>query len=160
MNRLFLIASLSLASNFSFGQLSPNYEQIVVDYFFEEIFKDEFGNVKTLGFSGETDSVRPLYSLGIMLKCEQWSREEKEKFIDDFPVEVKKIDLVEHGYRIRNNKPRMNKLVIHILPAFQIESKAYTLVTLYKKLEFIEYFLFEADLSGEITTFCRQGQVI
>ena len=158
--KLLLITLLFLCSNFLYGQRNLNYEQLAAEYFFTEIFHQEFGTIKTLGYSGRTDSLRHSYSIGIMFKCDQWSQEEKEQFMGDFPVEVKKVDLGQYGYRIKNAKAKRHKLVINILPSFNVNSKVYTLISVYKRLHFVEYFLFESNLNGDIITYCKRGQVI
>jgi hypothetical protein len=135
----------------------PNYEQLAVEHFFQNTLPEKYPNLKSVEFNPKTDT--SLY-IGIVMTCKQWEEGTRKKFYDQPLENSKTLRIPESLIKIKKVRNRSNRLSIAVSPSRQVENKHYVYISAYKKLRFIDHYIFEFNQEGRIISICRTSEVI
>lgn len=132
-------------------------EQKACDYFFSNIFKNEYADYKVIEFDNQTDTTR---YWGIVHNCNNWGDKTKEQIESATPDKSIQIIATVTGVRVKKTTKNSGRLKIGVWSKVKIGDNYFVLIGAYRKLRFAEYFLIELDKEGKVTGTCKQGEII
>jgi hypothetical protein len=132
-------------------------EQKACDYFFSNIFKNEYADYKVIEFDTQTDTTR---YWGIVHKCNNWDDKTKGQIVSATPDKSTRVIATVTDVRIKKRTKNSGRLKIGVWSKIKIGDNYFVLIGTYRKLRFTEYFLIELDKEGKVIGTCKQGEII
>ena len=141
----------------AFTRPGPSLEQIATDYFFSDIFREEYPDYKAIEFDNQTDTSR---YWSTTYKCVNWDDEIKRQILSSTPDRSTQVTATVTDLRVKKVTRNSGKLRISVWSKVKVGNSYFVLIGAYRKLRFSEYFLFELDSEGRIIQMCKQGEII
>ncbi|WP_197088593.1 hypothetical protein [Rufibacter radiotolerans] len=139
------------------AEQKPDYEQLAVEHFFLNALPENYPDLKSVEFNPRTDT--SLY-IGIVMTCKHWEEETKKKIYDQLPEKSRSLRISESGIKIKKVRNWSNRLNIAVSPSRQVGNKHYVSISAYKKLRFVDHYIFEFNQEGRIIDICKTSEVI
>jgi hypothetical protein len=146
---IFLLTSLPSGT-------TDNFEQKACDYFFENVFNQEYKDYKVIEFQTQTDTSK---YWGIVHQCENWDQTTRDKIISSTPGEMV---FVKANTNIKLRKIRKNsgRLKVYVYSRVKVENTYFVSIATYRKLRFAEYYFIRFDKEGNVIEACKTGEII
>lgn len=146
---------LSLLTTFTDPGIS--LEQKACDYFFANIFRDEYPDYKVIEFNNQTDTTK---YWGILHKCKNWDDKTKAQIVSTTPDKSTQVIATTTEVRVKKRTKNSGRLKIGVWSKIKVGDNYFVLIGTYRKLRFAEYFFIELDKKGKIIGTCKQGEII
>ena len=136
--------------------LTPSYEQLTADYFFETIWKEKYQDYKSIEFDNKTDTA--IY-VGHVYGCHAWNQSDKQdikngKTTRQIVLNCKPTDI---SIRSRSNSKRLKLLIGTKIP---LGDTYVVQLAVYKPLEFVDHYFIKMDKDGKIIDKCEFNEII
>ena len=141
----------------TFTGQGTSLEQKACDYFFANIFKEEYPDYKVIEFDNQTDTTR---YWGIVHKCKNWDNKTKRQIVSAIPDKSTQVIATTTDVRVKKRTKNSGRLKIGVWSKIKVGDNYFVLIGTYRKLRFAEYFLIELDNEGKILVTCKQGEII
>lgn len=141
----------------TFTDPETSLEQKACDYFFANIFKDEYPDYKVIEFDNLTDTTR---YWGIVHKCKDWDDKTKGQIVSATPDKSTQVTATTADVRVKRRTKNSGRLKVGVWSKIKVGDHYFVLIGAYRKLRFAEYYFIELDKDGEIIRTCKQGEVI
>jgi len=152
------IISLLFISALGYAQQNQLPEQIALDYFFENIFKNDFPEYKVIEFNDHAHS--DCY-YGIVNHCEDFGESLKEKIIHEDCGPSVIINADKSPVRVTRIKEHSSKLKVDVFSKIELQQNYYIHISVYRKLRFVEHYIFTINKENrEVVNVCRAGEII
>jgi len=148
------LAILSLLTTFT--DPGTSLEQKACDYFFSNLFKNEYADYKVIEFDNQTDTTR---YWGIVHKCSNWDNKTKGQIVSVTPEKSTRVT-ANTDVRVRRTTKNSGRLKIAVWTKIKVDDSYFVLIGAYRKLRFAEYFFIELDKDGNVIGTCKQGEII
>ena len=135
----------------------PGLEQKAVDYFFANMFKEEYPDYSVIEFDNETDTTR---YWGIVHQCNIWDDKTKGQIVSATPDKSTKVIPTTTDVKVKRRKRNSGRLRIGVWSKIEVGDNYFVLIRVYRKLRFAEYFFIELDREGKVISTCKQGEII
>jgi hypothetical protein len=146
---------LSLLAGFT--DPGTSLEQKACDYFFANIFRQEYPDYKVIEFDNQTDTTR---YWGVVHNCKNWDDKTKEQILSTRPENSTKVIATTTNVRIKKTRRNSGKLKVAVWSKIKVGDNYFVLIGTYRKLRFAEYFFIQLDKEGRIIGTCKQGEII
>jgi len=140
----------------TFTDSETSLEQRACDYFFDNVFKNEYPDYKVIEFDNQTDTTK---YWGIIHKCTNWDDKTKGQILSATPDKSIRVTATT-DIRVTKRTRNSGKLKIGVWSKIKVGDSYFVLIGTYRKLRFAEYFLIELDMDGKIIGTCKQGEII
>lgn len=140
-----------------FTDPGTSLEQKACDYFFSNIFKDEYADYKVIEFDNQTETTK---YWGIIHKCHNWDDKTKGQIISATPDESIQVVATTTDVRVKKRTNNSGRLKIGVWSKIKVGDNYFVLIGTCRKLRFAEYFLIELDEEGKVIETCKQGEII
>jgi hypothetical protein len=147
---------LSLLTTFT-DTPETSLEQKACDYFFSDIFKNEYQDYKVIEFDNQTDTTK---YWGIVHKCKNWDDKTKGQIVSAKPDKSTKVVATTTDVKVKQKTKNSGRLKIGVWSKIKVGDNYFVLIGTYRKLRFAEYFLIELDKDGKVIGTCKQGEII
>lgn len=141
----------------SFGYQETPYEQLASGYFFEYLFEKEFSDVEVIEFNGRTDTTG---YYGVVFQCSNWNDSLKKQISHSQTKEIKDIDIPHLGLKVKPERKRSKRLKIRISPALEVKQRTFVFISVYKRMHFVNYYMFELNKEGQVVDICTTSEII
>ncbi len=139
-------------------QAQTNYEQIVLEHFFENAFKDKYPKISTIQFKGCTDD--ELSNFTLFKNCFNLDKKviaelDENAYGMTFPE--KKLDLSQIKnitFKERKSKSRMR---MYFYQANKQGESYYVILGVVKQKYFTHNYYYELGINGEVKRWCATG---
>jgi hypothetical protein len=152
---MIILTMLSLLTTFTDPEKS--LEQKACDYFFANIFKDEYPDYKAIEFDNQTDTTKYLESVH---KCNNWDDKTKAQIVSTTPDKSTHVSATATDLKVKRTKKNSGGLKIAVWSRVRVGNNYFVIIRAYRKLRFVEYFFIELDKEGKIIGTCKQGEII
>ncbi|MEM6526372.1 MAG: hypothetical protein AAF693_21435 [Bacteroidota bacterium] len=152
-----LIPILILVSTIASAQ-QVDYEQRVLQHFFENVFPSKYESVSSIEFDGCTEdelSNFTLFKNCFDLSDETISALDKKAYKNTFPK--KKLDLTEINDISFKKKKTKSNLRMYFYQANESSGKHYLILGIVKQKHLTHNYYYELDGSGEVLQWCDTG---
>lgn len=131
-------------------------EQSAVEYFLTNVLNNRSSKVKILEFNSKTIS-RPYSSLF----CDSHNHDFVKRFDKSQPTVSVLINAEKSDLKIKKIRANSKKLKMEVYSHIEIEEKAYVVITLYKKLRYVEYYFIRLNKETfEVEDVCQTVEII
>jgi len=141
----------------TFTDPETSLEQKACDYFFANIFKEEYPDYKVIEFDNQTDTTR--YG-GIVHKCKNWDDRTKGEIVSTTPDKSTLVIAITTDVKVKKRTKNSGRLKIGVWSKIKVADNYFVLIGTYRKLRFAEYFFIELDREGTVIGACKQGEII
>jgi len=141
----------------TFTDPETSLEQKACDYFFANIFGDEYPDYKVIEFDNQTDTTR---YWGIAHKCKNWDDKTKGQIVSARPDKSTHVNATTTDVRVKQRTKNSGNLKIGVWSKIKVGDNYFVLIGTYRKLRFAEYFFIELDKDGKVVGTCKQGEII
>jgi hypothetical protein len=141
----------------TFTAPGTSLEQKACDYFFANIFKEEYPDYKVIEFDNQTDTTR---YWGIVHKCKNWDDKTKSQIVSAIPDKSTQVIATTTDVRVKKRTKNSGRLKIGVWSKIKVGDNNFVLIGTYRKLRFAKYFLIELDREGKVIGTCKQGEII
>ena len=131
-------------------------EQKACDYFFSDIYKNEYPDYKVIEFDNQTDTTK---YWGVVHKCKNWDNKTKGQIGSTTPDKSTLVTATT-DVRIRQTTKNSGRLKIAVWSKIKVGDSYFVLIGAYRKLRFAEYFFIELNKEGKVIGTCKQGEII
>jgi hypothetical protein len=132
-------------------------EQKACDYFFANIFRNEYSDYKIIEFDNQTDTTR---YWGIVHKCKNWDDKTIGQIVSTTPDKSTVVMAITTDVKIKKRTNNSGLLKIRVWSKIRVGDNYFVLIGAYRKLRFAEYFFIELDREGKVIGTCKQGEII
>jgi hypothetical protein len=140
-----------------FSGTTPDYEQIATEHFFRNTINLKYPDLKVVEFANKTDvSV----SAWVVSSCEQWDKETRTKIRNKQPEEPNTLSIPESPLQVKKIRKRSNRLKVEVSPRRKVGENYYVVIRAYKRLYFVDHFLYEFDSQGRLLNTCTASEII
>lgn len=140
-----------------FSGTTPDFEQIATEHLFGNTIQVKYPELKAVELADKTDvSV----SIWIVSSCEQWDNETRMKIRNKQPEEPSSLSIPESPLKIKKIRKWSNLLKVEVSPRRKVGSNYYVVIRAYKRLQFVDHFLYEFDSQGKLLNTCTAGEII
>ncbi|MGK7391141.1 MAG: hypothetical protein ACNS60_12350 [Candidatus Cyclobacteriaceae bacterium M2_1C_046] len=136
---------------------TPNYEQLALDHFTQNILPEEHPDLHKIQYSQRTVNE---YYWGIIFHCENWDEATIKKIVSVKPQGDKSVILKTDRYKVGRIRSNSNKLRINVYSSVEVEDSYFVLIQTHRKLRFTQYYLYQFDKSGKLIELCNVGEII
>jgi hypothetical protein len=141
----------------TFSDSTDNLEQKASDYFFDNVFNQDYKEYKIIEFKNLTDTSK---YYGIIHKCEDWDKETKYQIMSTKPGESVDITAKTKDVKIKNIKTNSGRLKIYVYSKVKVGDNYFVSIATYRKLHFANYYFIKFDKDGNIIDTCSTGEII
>jgi len=134
-----------------------NLEQKACDYFFDNIFSQDYKDYKVIEFQNQTDTSK---YWGIVHQCKSWDQTTKGQIISATPAKTIDIKANTVDIRIKGINKNSGRLKIYVYSHIKVGDNYYVSIATYRKLRFAEYYFIKFDKEGRIIDTCKTGEII
>lgn len=139
---------------------SQTIEQQTLDYFFESIFKTKYPELSKIMFSQETERT---FTSALETRYCFDSLDERERFRRVAPradSTTISLSLSITGLRVIKPRQKSSVITVRVFKALNVGENIYVLISVYKRNEFADRYLFEIDQYHKIKRWCINNEVI
>jgi len=140
-----------------FSGTEPEFEQLAADHFFKNIFSIKYPDLKVAQLDTKTDST---VHFGIVMNCQQWDKETRKKVYSGSYGKQMELEFPNSDIKIKKHRQYTNRLKIAVSPRRRVGDNYYVEVTAYKKLRFVDYFIFRFESDGRLADICEKSEII
>ncbi|WP_205504572.1 hypothetical protein [Rufibacter psychrotolerans] len=141
----------------AFSGTEPEFEQLAADHFFKNIFSEKYPDLKAAELDTKTDST---LHFGIVMNCQQWDEETRKKVYSGGYGKQQELALPNSDIKIKKHRKYTNRLKIAVSPRRKVGDNFYVEVIAYKKLNFVDYFIFRFERDGRLVSICNKSEII
>lgn len=141
----------------AFTDPGTTLEQKACDYFFTNIFKNEYPDYKVIEFDNQTNTTR---YWGVVHKCENWDSKTKGQIVSTTPDKSTQVTASRAEVKVKKITKHSGRLKISVWSKIKVGDSYFVLVGAHRKLRFAEYFFIELDNEGKVIGTCKQGEII
>lgn len=157
MIRIIVVILLAVVGS---AHAQTKYEQIVLEHFFDNVFKEKYQNVTTIEFNGCT--VDELSNFSLFKNCFDLDKEiiaalDKKAFGNTFSI--KKVDLSRVESITFKKKKVKSKMKMYLYQANQINDSYYVILGIVKPKHFSDNYYYELDEFGKVIRWCESGMI-
>jgi len=134
-----------------------NFEQKACDYFFENIFTQEYKDYKVIEFQTQTDTSK---YWGVVHQCENWDQTTKGKIISSTPGKMVVVKANTPNIKLRKIRKSSGRLKVYVYSRVKVDNTYFVSIATYRKLRFAEYYFIRFDKEGNIIETCKTGEII
>jgi hypothetical protein len=135
---------------------TPSYEQVTADYFFETIWRQKYGDYKSIEFENKTDT--SIY-VGHIYGCREWDEIEKREIVNGKTKEQIQLNSKPLNVSIKNAS-KSKRLKLFIGTKIQVGDIFVVQIDVYKPLEFVDHYFIKLDKDGKIIDTCETNEII
>jgi hypothetical protein len=139
-----------------FPDSTDNLEQKASDYFFDNIFKQEFQAYKVIEFKKQTDTSK----YGIVHKCGNWDKEIKYQIMSAASPKAIDIKANVKGIKVKSIGKNSGRLKIYVCSSVKVGDNYFVSIAAYRKLHFVNYYFIKFDRDKNIVETCKTGEII
>lgn len=137
-----------------------SFEQNAFDYFFNNIFMENYPKVKSIQFSGSTE--RTLTEFDILKNCFQEDDQIRKGLYNNahgksFPAKSLNVKTISNV--VFKNRKVSSKIELHILQATEFDGKVYVEIELIKLRHYTDAYFVELDQLGNVLRWCKTGLI-
>jgi hypothetical protein len=140
-----------------FSGKPANLEQTASDYFFDNIFRENYNEYKIIEFETQTDTSQ---YWGVVNQCKAWDEATKSQILSAKPDAAVSVKANRTGIRIKKIRKNSARLKVYVYSNIHVGSNYFVLVAAYRKLRFAEYYFIKFDEDGNIIETCKAGEII
>jgi hypothetical protein len=97
---------------------------------------------------------------GIIYTCTQWDEQTKKETLSQRNESPKELKIPESGIAIKKIRGRSNRLKLSVSPRKRVGDTYFVLVKAYRKLRFVDYFIYQFDSNGRLMDICERNEII
>jgi hypothetical protein len=132
-------------------------EQKACDYFFDNIFRQEYQDYKVIEFQNQTDTSK---YRGIVHQCKNWDQTTKEQIMSSAPGKTVGVKANTTAIRVKKIKQKSGRLKVYVYSSVKVGGNYFVSIATYRKLRFTEYYFIQFDNAGNIIGTCKTGEII
>lgn len=133
------------------------FEQKAADHFFKNIIVSKYPDLKVAEFATKTDTT---LFFGIVMTCSHWDEETRKRIFSSAPEKQIELEIPESPVTIKKYRKSTNRLKVIVSPKRKVGDSYYVEVMSYRRLRFIDYFIFQFDQDGRIVDVCQKSEII
>ena len=133
-------------------------EQKACDYFFDNIFRQEYQHYKVIEFQNQTDASD--WNIGIVHQCKNWNQAIKGQIISSTPANTVDIKANTADVRVKKIEKNSRRLKVYVHSNIKVGDSYFVSITIYRKLRFADHYFIEFDNDGNIIHICETGEII
>jgi hypothetical protein len=160
MNRIIALLLLGFVSLSGFKPISVDSEQIAFDYFFETIFPNDFKNLETIEFKGQTEKRffdvddHTICFLGQERLQPLLESVMKGQRVDSKQIKSGHIKAVSFSDFTKSSKDAE----LYLYHSVRVADNFYVILSIQKSNESLTNYIFEIDGNGEILRTCSMAK--
>jgi hypothetical protein len=135
---------------------TPSFEQLTADYFFETIWKEKYGNYRSIEFENKTDT--SIYA-GNVHGCGEWDEADKIEIAKGKTKEQIQLHSKPPNVSIKR-KSNSKRLKLTIGTKARLGDAYVVQIIVYEPFEFVNHYFIKFDKDGKIIGKCEFNEII
>ncbi len=148
---------ISLFLSILLTDTTPVYEQVALDHFFKNVISQKYPDLKSVELATKTDTSTQLW---IINGCTQWDEKIRKEVSSQSTHPTKELKLPESSIPINKIRGRSNRLKLYVSPSRRAGDTYFVEVAAYRKLRFVDHFLYQFDSNGRLINTCERNEII
>jgi len=148
---------INLFLSIALADTAPVYEQLALDHFFNNVISQKYPDLKSVELATQTDT-----SSGIefISNCTQWDEKTRKEVRSRSTQAAKELKRPQSSIPIRKIRSQSNRLKIYVSLSRKVGDTYFVEVAAYRKLRFVDHFIYQFDSDGRLSNTCEGNEII